>query len=322
MNVNLVSQLHLLAEIAQITNETYKEEAYNKAIDTIAKLPYNIDHTNAPNLTDRKLKNIGKAIVSKINEYLETGTIAEIEIAHNSTTYKAYKSLIKIMGVGPATIKKWIEQQIVDVPSLKQAIKDNVVKLTDVQVIGLRYYDDLNHRIPRDEVTILGTIIESYLKAAANKRDPLRLEICGSYRRGQPSSGDIDIIISQAETDHKHPTILPKFIDSINADPNLIAITSQGPQRVTFIYKSPLSSLARQIDVLYVHPASFITAIVYFTGSAAFNIQMRAIAKSKNYRLNQSGLFHINNLHKPLPLSSESELFDRLDMEYLPPTSR
>ena len=69
--------------------------------------------------------------------------------------------------------------------------------LGDDAIKCLRHYEDLNTRIPRDEVT---EIVE-FVRAAAHKAlclgsDKLLVVCCGSYRRGRPSSGDVDILIA------------------------------------------------------------------------------------------------------------------------------
>ena len=64
--------------------------------------------------------------------------------------------------------------------------------LNNTQLIGLNYYDHLLKRIPREEIVKH----ESILKKMLEKVDPAaELTIAGSYRRGCPDSGDIDVLI-------------------------------------------------------------------------------------------------------------------------------
>lgn len=63
--------------------------------------------------------------------------------------------------------------------------------LTRQQQIGLHYYDDFSERIPRTEVTQLAALV----RLAVDGIDPLmRMEVCGSYRRGLATCGDMDIL--------------------------------------------------------------------------------------------------------------------------------
>lgn len=59
-------------------------------------------------------------------------------------------------------------------------------------------YEDLNSRIPREECRDLFTLI----REEALSIDPkLWIEIMGSYRRGQETSSDVDILITRNTED-------------------------------------------------------------------------------------------------------------------------
>jgi DNA polymerase (family 10) len=61
-------------------------------------------------------------------------------------------------------------------------------------------------------------------------------------------------------------------------------------------------------------------AMLHFTGSKVHNIKMRAIAKEKGWLLNQHGLFDKDsNLIK---CSTEKEIFDKLEIDYIEPEFR
>ena len=66
---------------------------------------------------------------------------------------------------------------------------------------------------------------------------------------------------------------------------------------------------------------SYHSAILYFTGSKDLNIKMRNIAKSKDYTLNEWGLFK-NEDESPFEISSEEDIFKLLNMNYIKPKLR
>ena len=69
--------------------------------------------------------------------------------------------------------------------------------LTAQQRIGLQHYEDLQAKIPRAEVAL----IERTVCDAARAIVPGALAVCcGSYRRGMPSSGDCDVLITLPTT--------------------------------------------------------------------------------------------------------------------------
>jgi DNA polymerase lambda len=76
-------------------------------------------------------------------------------------------------------------------------------------------YDDLNSRIPREECRQLYDII----RAEAVSIDPkIWIEIMGSYRRGQETSGDVDILITRDTADGlNHSLVLKKLVDRLKS---------------------------------------------------------------------------------------------------------
>lgn len=72
------------------------------------------------------------------------------------------------------------------------------IELNRAQSLGLKHYDDLHERIPRDEVQAVRNVIEE----AAGKIDPkVEVYVMGSFRRQAPTCGDIDIIFTRTTAD-------------------------------------------------------------------------------------------------------------------------
>jgi DNA polymerase/3'-5' exonuclease PolX len=88
--------------------------------------------------------------------------------------------------------------------------------LNEQQLIGLRYYEDFQQKIPRREMILHEKIIDRVAKkihpqvstggGVAGKRKNAHQQqqsfalqicvmLCGSYRRGRAQSGDIDILV-------------------------------------------------------------------------------------------------------------------------------
>ena len=77
----------------------------------------------------------------------------------------------------------------------------------------MNLYDDLNSRIPREECRQIFEII----RAEALAIDPkVWVEIMGSYRRGQETSGDVDILITRDTADGlNHSGVMKKLVDRL-----------------------------------------------------------------------------------------------------------
>ena len=80
--------------------------------------------------------------------------------------------------------------------------------MNEKQIIGLKYYNDILQRIPRNE-------IEEYEKIFLNNfpKNDGNMEIVGSFRRGSPNSGDIDVIIT-SENNSTFETFIKKIARS------------------------------------------------------------------------------------------------------------
>jgi DNA polymerase/3'-5' exonuclease PolX len=302
-NNKIISMLKEFHDINEILGDVHRARAYNNAILEIRKLPPII---SVDQLT--KIKNIGKGISQKIQEYLDTGSVAELAKLKKSPIVSTYDSLGKIAGVGKQTIAEWIKLGIMNLAALRRAISNGQVTLTPMQQLGLRHYSDLNERIPRDEVSH----IANYIKRRAIKCNVDKFTIAGSYRRGLPTSGDIDILMTSDDD-----SLLKCVLDKLETEPNFIGVLSQGKERLTLLMYGP-SNKARQIDLLYVASASYFPALLYFTGSFEFNEYIRGIAKAAGYKLNQKGLYMPNQA----VISSEEDIFKILDIEYIKPKMR
>lgn len=71
-----------------------------------------------------------------------------------------------------------------------------------LQVVGLKYHDDLQNRIPRDEVQRAESIIRKAVmdilpsESIDDEKDPLYAYCMGSYLRGKPATGLSHLITS------------------------------------------------------------------------------------------------------------------------------
>ncbi len=66
-------------------------------------------------------------------------------------------------------------------------------------------------------------------------------------------------------------------------------------------------------------------ALLYFTGNDQLNRHMRIVAQDQGYKLNEYSIQKVGStgvLSKPLPVTSEKDIFDYLQMDYKEPNQR
>jgi DNA polymerase beta len=81
----------------------------------------------------------------------------------------------------------------------------------------------------------------------------------------------------------------------------------------------------RRLDIHVVPFAEYPMQVMYFTGSDEFNIRCRIRATQLGLHMNQSFLQpkgELGALGAPLPVHSERDIFEFLDMPYQDPTKR
>ena len=299
-----------LAELMQKQGDSFKSRAYQSAQETI--MLFKEDITN-PIIQLKGLKGIGVSVLSKLNEYVETNKIDVLD----RERLNPINILTNIYGIGPKKAKELIDIGITSI----QNLQDNKHLLNNIQQIGLKYYDDIQQKIPREEINEYKEIIyETILNVAP---EGTLCEIVGSYRRDKPVSGDIDIIITNK---FNHINTFDSILNNLNHPNSIIKyILSRGKSKCLVVAQLP-GKIFRRIDFLYALPEEYSFAILYFTGSKIFNTIMRQRALSYGYTLNEHGFSHmVNGIKTDKVISNfpnEKSIFDFLEMEYKYPHER
>jgi len=258
------------------------------------------------------LKGIGQGTIDRIKEIIDTGTLQEYEKLKNKKS--PLEEFLKIHGVGKQHAKKLVSEGFKTVDDLRNCnnIQDH---LNDTQLKGLHYYDDMQVRIPYEEIQKH----EVYLKDVLHKIDPKsELTIAGSYRRKSPDSGDIDLLLKSS-----NKRIYDKFIDTLVKEGYLTCQLARGGKKYMGMGKIDISPCHRRIDIMYTKREEYPFAILYFTGSGDFNVRMREDALKQGYTMNEYSIKHTDNKEKvDKVFLEEKEIFDFLGYEYLEPENR
>jgi DNA polymerase/3'-5' exonuclease PolX len=312
-NEKLIELLERLTKLMTQKGDHIRSRAYSKAQETV--MMFNGDITDVEQMKGRP--NIGPTILEKFKEYLETGTLRLFEREKDNPEY----ILSEVYGIGPKKAKELVGKGIVTIAQLR-AREDELLNAS--QKAGLKYYEDILERIPRKEIDEYNMIFQ---KAFDDVKVPgAEYEIVGSYRRGAQTSGDIDAIITSPD-----PETFTKFIEKLRnheTGNNIILVTlSYGKTKCLVITKLPGHKYARRVDFMYTSPQEYPFAVLYFTGSKAFNTMMRAHALKMGTSLNEHGLYKkeagkVKEEKVTHTFGSEHDVFDYLGLEYKSPEER
>ena len=313
LNEKFTDLLTRLENLMKMKGEVFRARAYQKAKETIMAYPEKI--TSIEQL--RGLPGIGETIIKKFNEFDKTGTLKVLEREKNHPRY----IFAQVYGIGPKKAKELADMGLTSIQELRER-KDEL--LNDVQKKGLKYYEDILKRIPRAEIV---EYEKAFRKAFDRVKQPGdKFEILGSYRRGAKTSGDIDVAITNENNDK---SIFDNFIKELQKEGILVELLSKGSTKSLTVGKLPNYTTARRLDFMYSKPDEYAFALLYFTGSMAFNVVQRRRAIQLGYTMNEHGLYKLvgdkkktkgPRLNQPFP--TEESIFDFLGLVYKGPTER
>jgi DNA polymerase (family 10) len=309
--------VRMLIELARLTTldegspQAFKVRAYENAITGIEAHPGEIDGLTKAELT--KIRGVGASTADKILELGETGKVAKLE-ALRETYPPAFVELTKIPGLGPKTLKMIrSELGVEDIEGLREAIaeerlrelpglgeKSEVKIKRAIERLGLHGKD---RRTPLVEVYGFARSLAGRIDRIAGVTDAVP---CGSLRRFSETIGDVDIVVATQDPPAVHEAVL--------AFPELNEVVGSGETKTSFLTREGL-----QIDVRTVAPEQLGSALLYFTGSKAHNIQLRQKAIDRELLLSEYGLFDGERVVASL---TETDIYEALGMEFIPPTLR
>jgi len=264
------------------------------------------------------------------------------------------QELQKLYGIGPVLAAdihaKLIGRQYIsakhryDYEELRKILKQSTIfpelpisTRVDLQCNPLK-------EIPRAFIDIIDEELYRYIKE-------VKFDIAGSYRRNKPMSRDIDMVlvkknIQAAGADHDSLDYLIAIINKRSKRIHICRTFARGSGKANmlfeiyipkhlqhllelipnrFITNSKYGKRVRvKVDIFLAEPHEYIFALLFATGSGAFNVRMRAVAKRKGYLLNQKGIYRrtkSGTLNK-ISISHEKQVFKLLGMKYRSPEER
>uniref|UniRef100_A0A4W3JDG5 DNA polymerase n=1 Tax=Callorhinchus milii TaxID=7868 RepID=A0A4W3JDG5_CALMI len=280
----------------------HKYNVYRKAASVIAKYPTKIKS----GAEAKKLEGIGDKIAKKIDEFLATGKLQKLEKIRQDDVSSSINFLTRVTGIG-----------------------NNEDKLNYHQRIGLKYVFLCAFSLYR-----IGKMLRELFLEEVKKLDPEYIStVCGSFRRGALSSGDMDILLTHPDytsESTKKPKLLHKVVECLERTGFVTETISKGDTKYMGVCQLPDDNDAcdyphRRIDIRLIPKDQYFCGVLYFTGSDIFNKNMRTTALEKGFTLNEYTIRPMGSTGipgEPLPVDSEQDIFDYIDWVYREPKDR
>lgn len=313
MNEKIIKIFSELCLIHTVLENKYEAHSYKKIVNILKKYPNKIK--NSSDL--KNVEGIGNRTLLKIDEIINTGKLKLLEDMKKDKTIKAKFELQKVMGIGPKLSKILVDKGITNIKQLEKAHKKGDIELTHMQQIGLKYFDTLNTKIPRNEITIYKNNIEKDLK---QKFPDVEVHMAGSYRKGKTLSGDIDIILTTSKIKTKYELSKSNIFDDI------LAFLIEKKLIIEIINKSSnnfmgITNTKRHIDIKMT-PFNLLPFYqLYFGSGESFSRDIRQKVKDQGYKLSEFGIYKGNKIVMN-KAKNEKEIFNKLGIKYIKPENR
>jgi len=312
-NEEVARLLREMGELLELQGESgFKVIAYQRAARSVESLKEDLEEVYRRGKLE-SIPGVGKAIASKISEFLETGKIEAHDRLFRETP-PGMAELLSISGLGPKTVSMLHQKLgVSSVEELEQAARAHQVRrlprmgpTSEKNILrAIERWKKRSDRIPLGVAQPLAEEILGHLKKVEGIGN---LTLAGSLRRGRETVGDIDILATSTEP----AAAIRAFVEI----PAVEEVLMKGPTKASVIVDETV-----QVDLRIVEPRSFGTVVQYFTGSKEHNVKLRQVALSKGYSLSEYSLTRVAN-GEELFFDREEDLYRHLGMDWIPPEIR
>lgn len=309
-NEDIAAALDEMAELLAISGENvFRIRAYQRAAQVVRTLPRQCAELGGAEALD-ELPGIGADLASKIQELLSSGRLRALEKLRTQVP-ASLRELLALPSMGPVRVRALHTIGVDSIADLRRALASNRLK-------GLRGFGPILQARLRAAVAAGAPAPKRWLwSIAAQYAQPLhaylqslpgieRVEIAGSYRRGQQTVGDLDIVVcGPAQFD---------LAAALRGYADVRELAAEGPTRCTAVLRNGM-----HVDLRLVRPESAGAALYYFTGSRDHNVALRLRAAERGMKLNEYGLFRGR---RRVGGATEQDILEALGLSWIPPELR
>jgi DNA polymerase (family X) len=294
-----------------------------------------------------ELPGIGQGMVEHITEIVKSG-----DYALRKKLLKKYPEtildLLKLQSLGPKKVaflfktfkastvqaveKIAKEGKLRDLAGFGEKSEQNILKAVEV-------FKKSTGRFHIDVAEAAALAIGAHIQAVGKAVESVTP--AGSLRRGKETVGDLDLLVTMAESHTKQKDV-DAVAEHILQYKGIDQTLAHGENKVSFTLENGL-----QVDVRLLEKENFGAALLYFTGSKEHNVALRGRANDMGYTLNEYELAELREAEKGTGMKAsatrknaerneekgakagrrvagrtEDEIYGKLKLDYVPPELR
>ena len=320
-NKDLARIFSEIADILEIQEgNPFRIRSFRRAAQIIRDLSFNGAHASQEEPEKlRSISGIGEGTISNIREIAETGRNQEFEELKKEIP-PSLLTLLELQNLGPKKIRLlWKNLNITTIDELEKAAREEQVRSlagmgekSEAKILkAIQDHRLLQGRFRLDDgIEICQGLMEDLRMRVKVKR----IAAAGSVRRRRETVGDIDILVT-CETP-------AEVINAFTEYGDVKEVLAKGDTKASVVLGRGL-----QADLRVLEDESFGAALQYFTGSKAHNVALRERAKRMGYKINEYGLFRLDNGEEKDPPEkvageSEEDIYRLLKLSPIPPELR
>lgn len=304
-----------MAELLEFKGENpFRIRAYTNGSKAIREL----DEPVAAILADasRDLANIpgiGKTLAEKCKVLVNHGSLPQLAQLRADIPEVTIQ-MARVPGLGAKkAVKLQKELGLESLDDLKRACQED-------RISGLKGFGAKTQAMILDGLSIAQAAAERIYWSTADELaiaigDHMRscktvsqMQWAGSYRRGRETVGDLDLLVVAADRE--------AAMDHLESFPSKSQTIGRGETKISIRVGK-----AFQVDMRCVEADQFGAALQYFTGSQAHNIHVRRLAKDRGLKVNEYGVFKIDDETK-IAGETEADVYAAIGLPVIAPELR
>ena len=302
-----------MADVLELKGQNpFRIRAYRRAAQNLETLSEDVE-TLAREDRLEEIPGVGADLAGKIQEYLRSGRVKEIDAACR-TVPRGVVELLDVPGIGPKTAKQLYEREgVTSLATLERLARAG--KLRGLRGIQARTEQNIMRgvallrggqaRMPLGRALPLG---RELVRALEDVRGVKTISLAGSMRRMKDTVGDIDLLVTSTE-----PAAVIKAFTGLR---QVATVLERGTTKAAIRHREGI-----QVDLRVVEPECHGAALIYFTGSKQHNIRIREMGMKRGLKISEYGVVREKSGRR-IAGASEEEVYAAVGLPWIPPELR